>query len=176
MVWIITLLHLNAGWAESALPGAIAKLEEVNALREALASTLEGHTGPITEETFQRVCAPAGKALKSWAESGGHKAQQLSHKFRNPAHEAKGEALNVLREFQKNKDRVFLVLREKQDGGDGWRVYRRIDVRAQCLKCHGDKASRPTFIKEKYPKDSAHGFAAGDLRGIYSVWVKAPGN
>lgn len=44
-------------------------------------------------------------------------------------------------------------------------------VGAACLACHGEKNTRPEFVKEKFPEDRAHGFNAGDLRGLYSVFV-----
>ena len=49
----------------------------------------------------------------------------------------------------------------------------RITVREACLACHGAKAERPDFVKERYPEDRACGFEVGDLRGLYSVFVPA---
>jgi hypothetical protein len=48
---------------------------------------------------------------------------------------------------------------------------RRIDVEPSCLACHGTKASRPAFVKENYPADRAFDFKAGDLRGMYAVFI-----
>lgn len=44
-------------------------------------------------------------------------------------------------------------------------------MEAACLACHGEKDSRPEFIKEKYPDDRAYGFKKGDLRGVISVLI-----
>ena len=60
---------------------------------------------------------------------------------------------------------------ETIDGQKGTRYYRRINVEASCLACHGGKDSRPQFIKDKYPQDLAYDFQVGDLRGMYSVFI-----
>jgi hypothetical protein len=150
----------------------VRKLDEVNALREALAQTLDGKKEPITEATFQAVCAPAGAALQSWAQAEGHRARQVSDKFRNPKNKADANEAKVLAEFARNPRRLVVVEAQKLEGSEGFRIYRRIDVRPQCLYCHGEASGRPDFIKAKYPEDRAHGFRSGDLRGMYSVWIR----
>lgn len=51
-----------------------------------------------------------------------------------------------------------------------------IQVKAQCLMCHGKDDNIPeevkTALKERYPNDAATGFAEGDLRGWF--WVEVP--
>jgi hypothetical protein len=39
------------------------------------------------------------------------------------------------------------------------------------LRTLSAKGARPEFIKEKYPQDLAYNFKAGDLRGMYSVFI-----
>lgn len=68
--------------------------------------------------------------------------------------------------------RIYIVQNETVSQKPGLRIYRRIDVRKNCLLCHGEKNRRPDFIKEKYPEDRAFDFKEGDLRGMYSVWIK----
>ncbi|NJL24051.1 MAG: DUF3365 domain-containing protein [Calothrix sp. SM1_5_4] len=150
------------------LDGAVAKLEEINTMRESLAATLENDKNPITEETFKRVCAPVGQALKSWADAEGYVARQLSEKYRNPKNKAEGHDLEIAKEFARKKDRMYIV----EQVGDTMQIYRRINVQTSCLRCHGDSKTAPEFIKNKYPKDLANGFAPGALRGIYSVRLK----
>ena len=53
----------------------------------------------------------------------------------------------------------------------GVHYYRRINVQASCLACHGAKDSRPSFVKDKYPQDLAYDFQVGDLRGMYAVII-----
>jgi len=156
----------------ASLSEALVKLDEVNALREALATTLDPKRETISEETFKRVCAPVGQALKGWAQEKSLVARQISDRYRNPLHQAQGRDLTILQEFKKNPERAYLVEERTVDGVLGWQIYRRIVVRESCLHCHGSVDSRPEFIKAKYPKDKAHSFKAGDLRGLYSVWLK----
>lgn len=53
-----------------------------------------------------------------------------------------------------------------------------IQVKAQCLMCHGKEDNIPdevkAALKERYPNDAATGFAEGDLRGWFWVEVPAP--
>jgi hypothetical protein len=51
------------------------------------------------------------------------------------------------------------------------RYLRRITVESSCLACHSARASRPAFVVGNYPKDRAFEFRAGDLRGLYSVFI-----
>ena len=53
----------------------------------------------------------------------------------------------------------------------GTRYFRRITVESACLACHGPKDKRPAFVQQGYPEDRAYDFQAGDLRGIYSLFI-----
>jgi hypothetical protein len=61
-------------------------------------------------------------------------------------------------------------------GQAGTRYFRRITVEPACLACHGKREARPEFVKKNYPQDKAFGFAAGDLRGVYSVFIPDSGS
>ena len=77
----------------------------------------------------------------------------------------------ALAKFEQDPDLVGFWDREIRDGQGGTRYYRRINVEASCLACHGGKGSRPEFVKNKYPEDRAFDFNVGDLRGMYSVFI-----
>lgn len=141
-------------------------------MRESLAASLSQQTEPITEQTFKNVCAPVGQTLMSWAKLHGHSAQQLSDKYRNPKNKAGNSDLRAIKEFRKNKNLQILTETRTVNGVAGTQIYRRIDVQKNCLHCHGAPSSLPEFIKTKYPYDLANGFETGDLRGIYSVWIR----
>lgn len=151
---------------------AVDKINQINDMREGLAASLNHTKDPITEQTFKTVCAPVGQSLMSWAKAQGHDARQLSDKYRNPKNKAEGQALQALEEFRKNQSRQFISEARTVNGVAGTQIYRRIDVQQSCLHCHGQAATLPEFIKSKYPTDLANGFKTGDLRGIYSVWIK----
>ncbi|MEN8446840.1 MAG: DUF3365 domain-containing protein, partial [Cyanobacteria bacterium J06555_13] len=53
----------------------------------------------------------------------------------------------------------------------GNRYYRRINVEASCLACHGQKDNRPQFVKDNYSQDLAFDFNVGNLRGMYAVFI-----
>jgi hypothetical protein len=151
---------------------AIDKINEINQMRESLAASLEHTKVPITEQTFKNVCAPVGKSLMDWAKSQGHEARQLSDKYRNPKNKAEGVDLQAIEEFRKNKARQVITEVRTVGGVAGTQIYRRIDVQQNCLHCHGPASSLPEFIKTKYPTDLANEFKAGDLRGVYSIWIR----
>lgn len=137
------------------------QLNEFTKTRESLAATLEKRKEPITEETFKQVCAPVGMSLKNWADTKGFKARQVAAKYRNPKNAPTPEEAKILEAFAKDAKLASKI--------EGSRVYVPIRVVQGCLHCHGDKESRPDFIKSKYKEDLAFGFKPGDLRGMYTV-------
>lgn len=145
------------------------KLESLNAMREALASTISSDQ-TVTVETFNSVCKPVGMGLKKWAEDNKVTAKQISHKNRNEMNTVPSEVLSFYREFQKKADLKQKQASIKLEDIEGEVYLYRIPVVNACLKCHGEKQARPAFVKEKYKADKAFGFKEGDLRGIYMVF------
>lgn len=177
VVWIqislsllMTSLPSEAKTASSLAPVAAA-VEEVNDLRMTLASALPPG-GTVDEATFAQVCKPVGARIQALGKEHGWQFIQMSDKFRNPKHKADAEAAAALKAFR--ADPSLQGFWSKSEGGKtGYRYFRRIRVDQPCLACHGGEASRPAFIKAKYPDDRAFGFAVGDLRGVYSVsWTE----
>ncbi|MGC9524286.1 MAG: Tll0287-like domain-containing protein [Limnospira sp.] len=157
-------------------PGELAKavqeIENLDGLRSGLASTLEGRTEPITGQTFKEVCKPVGMQAKKLSQENGWKVKQIANKYRNPAHEPDNlHSKMALAKFEQNPELMGFWEPETLDGQPGVRYYRRIDVEASCLGCHGAKESRPEFVKNKYPQDLAFDFKEGDLRGMYAVFI-----
>lgn len=64
------------------------------------------------------------------------------------------------------------------DGGPELRYLRPIVLAPQCLGCHGKVAELApgvaAVLAQRYPGDLATGYAAGDLRGAFSVRVALP--
>jgi hypothetical protein len=62
------------------------------------------------------------------------------------------------------------------EGGRVLRYMKPIVVMQPCLTCHGDPAAMEPELKraldERYPDDRATGYAAGDLRGAFTVTVE----
>ncbi|MDR5640194.1 MULTISPECIES: DUF3365 domain-containing protein [unclassified Thermosynechococcus] len=147
---------------------AVTAIEQLDQMRIGLASTLEGSTTEPTLDTFKAVCAPVGKKAKEIAAANGWQLRQVALKYRNPNH-APRTALEVqaLNRFDNNRQLQAFW----QTDAEGVHYFRRIDVQASCLACHGAKNRRPAFIQEKYPSDRAYGFRVGDLRGMYAVTI-----
>lgn len=145
------------------------KLKSLNVMRETLASAIPENK-PVTEDTFKAVCKPVGLDFKNWAENNKVLARQLSHKNRNEMHAVPIELSKAYKEFQKDssleKKKIFVKMSDFE--GDVY-LYR-IRVVSSCLGCHGEKDSRPDFVKKNYKNDKAFDFKVGDLRGIYAVF------
>lgn len=155
-----------------ALATAVQEIESLDAMRSELASSLDGMTTEPTMQTMQQVCRPVGMRAMQLSQENGWQVKQLSDKYRNPAHQP--DTLNAtiaLTRFKQNPDLVAFWDIETIDGQPGTRYYRRINVEASCLACHGLQANRPQFVKENYPGDRAYNFNVGDLRGMYSVFI-----
>ncbi len=150
------------------LATVVTSVEELDALRSELAASFEGEPDA---STFGRVCEPVGARTQELAEKHGWKIRQLALKNRNPSNTLDPDAELVYRMMDATPHIMGLWVRAEREGREGFRYYRRIVVEASCLACHGAKEARPAFIKEGYPDDRAYGFRAGDLRGVYSVFV-----
>ncbi|WP_204138309.1 DUF3365 domain-containing protein [Halomicronema sp. CCY15110] len=182
-LWSVTLLLIAGGWLTSGsaaiaapLPAdlgrAVQAIENLDAMRSGLASTLEGSDAMPTGETFKQVCKPVGMRAKQLSQENGWQVKQIATKYRNPAHAPDNDqARTALNRFEANPDVMGFWDRETIDGQSGLRYYRRINVEASCLACHGAKGDRPDFVKAKYPDDKAFDFNVGDLRGMYAVFV-----
>ena len=158
--------------APADLPRAIAAIESLDALRSSLASTLEGRESAPTGETFKQVCKPVGMRAKQLSQENGWQVKQISNRYRNPAHAPDNlHSRMALAKFEQNPDLVGFWDRETLAGQTGVRYYRRINVEATCLACHGAKGDRPAFVTAKYPEDRAYDFNVGDLRGMYGVFI-----
>lgn len=154
------------------LSRAVQEIENLDAMRSGLASTLEGSDEMPTGETFKEVCKPVGMRAKQLSQENGWKVKQIAAKYRNPAHAPDNDnARKALIRFADDSALEGFWDRETLDGQSGLRYYRRINVEASCLACHGAKGDRPDFVKAKYPEDKAYDFTVGDLRGMYAVFI-----
>lgn len=150
-------------------------VERLDATRSRLAGTFAESGVTADRETFRTVCGPVGRQAARVAEERGWRVEQLSEKFRNPAHRPDPEAAGVLREMKSDTALAAVWRKSRLEGRRGWRYFRRIVVESSCLACHGAEEERPAFVKRGYPDDRAHGFRPGDLRGAYAVFVPAEG-
>lgn len=154
------------------LSKAVQSIEELDSMRSGLASYLETDPEQPTAETMKKVCKPVGMKAQQLSQENGWQVKQISNKYRNPAHAPDGpESRKALARFERDAELMGFWQAETVGEQAGTRYYRRIDVEASCLACHGGKAGRPEFVKNNYPEDLAYNFKEGDLRGMYSVFM-----
>ena len=176
-VVIVLLLIMNPSLANAQtdpaqLAKAVQEIENLDAMRSGLASTLEGSTTEPTMETMKEVCKPVGMRAMQLSKENGWQVKQIATKYRNPAHAPDNlHSVMALAKFEKDPELMGFWDSETIDGQQGTRYYRRINVESSCLACHGGKDVRPQFVKDKYPQDLAFDFKVGDLRGMYSVFI-----
>ncbi len=156
----------------SELGKAVQEIESLDALRHELAGTLKGTAAAPTAQTFQEVCKPVGMRAKQLSQEQGWQVKQIAQKYRNPVHAPDNlQAKVALARFEQNPDLMGFWDQETIEGRAGTRYYRRINLEASCLACHGTKENRPQFVKDNYPQDRAYDFHVGDLRGMYAVFI-----
>lgn len=155
------------------LARAVDQMEQLDRMRISLASTLESSTEEPTMDTMREVCMPVGKRAMAIGQENGWTVRQVASKYRNPDHAPAGaQETEVIDLLAKHPEINGLWEPATAEQGAGVNYYRRIDVQASCLACHGSKDSRPAFIKDKYgDKDRAFNFKPGDLRGMYAVHI-----
>ncbi len=181
--WLLLALALGSlGWGAAAalaqpdpaqLAKAVESVEYLDQLRRGLAASLAGSPpAAVDAETFKQVCRPVAVQAQALAQENGWQVKQIAQKYRNPEHAPDNlHATMALARFQRDPELIGFWDREVLDGQRGIRYYRRINVEASCLACHGPKDSRPAFIVSKYPQDRAYDFKVGDLRGMYAVFI-----
>ena len=154
------------------LAQAVEAIENLDAMRSGLASTLEGRTEPPTMETMKQVCKPVGMQAKQLSQANGWQVKQVASKYRNPDHApATASEEMALAKFGQDPELTGFWQRDRVDDQPGTHYFRRINVEASCLACHGRQGSRPQFVKDNYPQDLAYDFNVGDLRGMYAVFL-----
>ena len=154
------------------LAKAVDQMEQLDRMRISLASTLEGSSEEPTMDTMRQVCMPVGKRAMAIGKENGWTVRQVASKYRNPDHAPAGsQETDVIDLFARHPEINGLWEPATAEQGAGVNYYRRIDVQASCLACHGSRDNRPAFVKEKYPADKAFNFKPGDLRGMYAVYI-----
>lgn len=156
---------------EYPLADVVSEIERLNDMRSTLASSFGQEGVTADKDIFQSVCKPVGIEMKRVAKVNGWKIVQMAEKFRNPAHALDTEAREVFDIMKQDESFMGRWIKTGKSGEEGIRYFRRITVESSCLACHGEKDDRPEFVKKGYPDDRAYGFEAGDLRGVYSVFV-----
>ena len=177
----VGLLPLFAGTAaaQGDLPERIEKARAVAAdfgarllteLQKAIAAG-----GPLNAIGVCNTIAPEIAAEKSAAAQMS--VGRTSLKLRQPKNEPDAWELQQLQRFEARKaageNPAAIEVGEyvEKDGKPVFRYMKAIPTGGVCLNCHGTQVSPEVAAKlhELYPQDRATGFAAGDLRGAFTI-------
>ena len=145
-----------------------------NLKTELMAAMKEG--GPLAAVDVCSEMAPA--IADTLAAETGLDVCRTAVKWRNPHNEPDAWETAVLNSFtkrveagEKPGDMEFGEIVADPENGRSYRWMKGIGTVGLCLKCHGSDLDPELAgrIAELYPWDKAVGFAAGDLRGAFSV-------
>lgn len=115
---------------------------------------------PLTEATAKRF--------------EGLTITRVSDRLRNPKNAADKTDLEALKHFKSadKKPKLLAHLTTLPDG-KSVRFYRPLRISETCLKCHGDRSNMSenllNLLEKNYPKDKAHGYKLGELRGLIRI-------
>lgn len=164
------------GVPNEALARAVHEVEQLDALRSSLARTFAAGGVAANDSTFAQVCKPVKAQAMKVAKENGWMVAQLAERNRNAENALDAGAHRAFTHLRRNPSVMGEWVRTTFNGKAGTRYFRRITVERACLACHGKREARPEFVKKNYPKDKAFGFAAGDLRGVYSIFIPDSGS
>jgi len=134
--------------------------------------TAIAHGGPVAAIATCRERAPAIAAELSAA--SGASVSRTAMRVRNPANAPLPWQREAMARFEQRMaagepaDKLELF---ETPAGEGARYLKAIPTGPLCLTCHGGNlaADVRSALRDMYPQDAATGFAAGDLRGAFSV-------
>lgn len=175
VLFLLATLTANASAQDAAVEAdrALAK-QLAGELKAALSTAMQ-----ISPANAIAVCSE--KAPQIAARIGAENGVEIGRtalRTRSPANQPNDWQRNVLNDFQArvaagesiSSMEYSAVVREA--GGPERRFMKAIATEALCLTCHGQQLAPEirTAIANRYPQDTATGFAAGELRGaVYIV-------
>jgi hypothetical protein len=165
----------NTDSVEDALARARSSADRLGkGLMKALGEQLES-AGPAAAIS---VCSEIAPAMASEISRDGVEIRRTSLRTRNSANapdDWERAGLGRLEEMHAAGELPQEISEVDKTSGD-LRYLRSIVVAPQCLQCHGADDELDSGVREqvtlRYPEDLATGFAAGDLRGAFSVRVR----
>jgi len=186
---------LVAAWAVSAGSGAPpAELERARKAAQQLKGELmKNLTAALAEGGAPqgvRVCAEIAPGIAAGLSKDGMTVRRVTTRPRNPANAPDArekELLDALAAAHARGEKLteLVEVSEEVVPPGTARAARRdllylspLTIAAPCLRCHGDPSGIDPAVKaalaEKYPRDQATGYKAGDLRGAVSVRIALP--
>ena len=175
--WLIIacLLNHSVGYAQEA---AFSYVEEARGVTQQFQQTLKQElqaaikTGGLKKAVD--VCSVrAPEVAEKMAAETGWTIGRTSLKTRNQNNIPTAQEKTILEEFESRKSagEDLAEMEWSQQQGTNMRYMKAIPMKGLCLSCHGTKvdASLKNHIKELYPRDTAIGFKADDIRGAFTL-------
>lgn len=178
-------------WRDPADPALAAHVEEAKATLQQLVTTLSAALTAAAQEggpdrgveVCQTQALPLTHASFAGSPSRVTGLKRTSLQVRNPANapdQAEAAALDRIAQMLANGKPLpgLLVqqLNATTETAPELRIYKPLNVAAQCLACHGDpdtfSPSLRATLQHYYPQDTATGYAKGDWRGLIRVSLK----
>ena len=151
----------------------------IKQLATALQSELKAAKGERGAGGAVKVCQQVAPQIASdLTEETGWQVRRTALKVRNPENRPRPQELRVLQDYAARAARgdslaEMETLRiDTLDGQRGVHFMKAIPVQEACLACHGSALAPGVAdaLGQAYPEDQAVGFAAGDLRGAFSLF------
>lgn len=145
---------------------------------EALKAALMKGMGQGGPTAAVKVCHTEAPTIADGIEGAeGWTVARTSLKLRNPDNAPDDWEREQLERFEKEKasgkpaDQLEASAIVDAGGTKTFRYMKAIPTAAMCLTCHGSELASDveSTLDELYPKDAARGFAAGDLRGAFTL-------
>ncbi|GAB6041575.1 hypothetical protein JCM17961_22500 [Endothiovibrio diazotrophicus] len=130
---------------------------------------------PVNDKTLGLLPAHAMARISEVfreKERSGVRFSNVSDRPRNLLLRADAVEMKAIDWFREHPEETvrFTPFRSPQ-GAEYFLYARPIRVEPYCLRCHGEKASAPPSIRERY--DAGYGYGVGELRGILSIKLPA---
>ncbi len=177
IAWLCSLMLLSVGTFsmtiraddDARLAESRAIVKEFAGLLQATLQSAMSKGGPANAIGVCKDVAPA--IASELSRERGAAVSRTSLRLRNPANLPRDWQSEVLREFDDRNatDTVPEFYESRPDGQ--FRYMKAISTGGLCLACHGSEipAEVVELLNENYPHDRARGYAAGDIRGAFSI-------
>jgi hypothetical protein len=162
--------------------------ESVDALRTEARGKVKAFAGSLKGELMQamkeggptkaiEVCNTRAPAISEAASTDGWTLARRSARLRNPRNQADAWEKVQLESFASRMAEGEAVQELEHaeivevDGARLFRYAKAIPLGGECLGCHGKELAPEVAaaLDARYPEDEARGYAAGELRGIFSL-------
>jgi len=173
----VLILLLSLATAQEPTPRQVAATAAADlgaVLKELLGEELR-RGGP---ETAARLCSESAQVVtEDFARERGVEIRRVSQRYRNQRNQPDEWESAVLKRWAAAKPAEYTET--VTDNGKRYLRYMKpILMEQACLACHGVRESlQPevaAVLNERYPRDKATGYKAGELRGAFSVLVALP--